>query len=530
MAAFARHWLIVAGGTACSRLLGLVRDMALAWLLGAGPLADAVTTALRLPFAVRRLFGEGVLSQELTARFVQARRAREGGDVTLLRGMTGIVAGAGLALLALCLPFAGCVVTVLAPGFSGEPGWLHQTAALFRICAGYLPAVLCAAVCMAFLHARSRFGAPSMTGSLFNLTVVGFCAVAALGVGNPGEMVAWGVLLGGLVQWGTLVPAVRAEIRREAVPPRSPAPGGSGMDGRLWTVARGLPVGIVCAALPQLVFLIAAGIVSLQAESSLAALFYAERLLEFPLGLIGSALGIAATTRLAELGTKQGAERIPEQSPGQDRGRQTHTGDEESLETTLRRVLELGLLFSLPATAGLLALAGPLVAVLFGRGSFDAAAVGLTASAVCAYAPGLPAYAASRPLLAACNTLHDRRTPLLAVVCGLALALAGGLVMTDWVGFAGAPLAASLGLWGYAGVLWLGVRGRMAGCAFPWSVCALGGAGSAVVYAAARAIAGWADTPLGGVALAVPCGVALYAALLLGSRVGRVRIAALLRF
>ncbi|MEG1610748.1 MAG: lipid II flippase MurJ, partial [Bilophila sp.] len=215
------------------------------------------------------------------------------------------------------------------------------------------------------------------------------------------------------------------------------------LEAQVGAVLRRLPAGILGAAVPQLAFLVASTLASQLSAGHISALFYAERLLEFPLGVLGAAVGIVAAPRLAVLASS------------------SSSSSEHPLahETGLAVALALGL--TLPAAAGLMAVAVPLVALVLGHGAFDSASVTRTALALCAYAPGLPAYALSRPLLAACHALEDTRTPLFAAVPSLLLtAFAGYALMQlpgDW-GQLGPPLGVTLGLWCNAVLLWLGVR------------------------------------------------------------------------
>ena len=272
--------------------------------------------------------------------------------------------------------------------------------------------------------------------------------------------------------------------------------------------------------MPQLAFLGASALASLLPEGHMASLFYAERLLEFPLGVLGAAVGMAAAPRLAELAASEGLSRSsrsheipsfslsqpqkPEQAdpppplsasrtarndtkaiPGArlqkpwdgegmafedgepffKRGEPPHgslspspsslpTAPPHSFSDEIQRAVLLSLGLNLPAAAGLAAISLPLVAVVLGHGAFDAQAVSATALALCAYAPGLPAYALSRPLLAACHALESG-LPLKAAAVALAVALAGGYALTLRFGAWGPPLGVSVGLWCNAALLWI---------------------------------------------------------------------------
>ncbi|WP_337432460.1 lipid II flippase MurJ, partial [Bilophila wadsworthia] len=290
-------------GTLISRLLGFVRDAGIAWLLGGSGAADALTAALRIPYMARRLFGEGTLSLSLTAACTR-ERLRGGSGCGLALAVTRKLAlWTGFLALA-CMAGAGIIMRAIAPGLEERPEVFGEAVTLFRICAPYIWSVMMAAGCMAALHSRQRFLLPSLTPSLFNLCVIGFALLAAFNPSlQPGVLVACGVLCGGILQWLAQVPATRI-LQREEGKRGKPA------DARTVSEAfRRLPAGIVGAAMPQLAFLGASALASLLPEGHMASLFYAERLLEFPLGVLGAAVGMAAAPRLAELAASEGLSR-----------------------------------------------------------------------------------------------------------------------------------------------------------------------------------------------------------------------------
>lgn len=437
-----------------------------------------------------------------------------------------------------------------------------------------------AAGCMAALHSRQRFLLPSLTPSLFNLCVIGFALLAAFNPSlQPGVLVACGVLCGGILQWLAQVPATRI-LQREEGKRGKPA------DARTVSEAfRRLPAGIVGAAMPQLAFLGASALASLLPEGHMASLFYAERLLEFPLGVLGAAVGMAAAPRLAELAASEGLSRSsrsheipsfslsqPQKSEQADpppplsafrtarndtkaipgarlqkpwdgeglafedgepffkRGEPPHgslspspsslpTAPPHSFSDEIQRAVLLSLGLNLPAAAGLAAISLPLVAVVLGHGAFDAEAVSATALALCAYAPGLPAYALSRPLLAACHALESG-LPLKAAAVALAVALAGGYALTLRFGAWGPPLGVSVGLWCNAALLWIGLS-RGVSLRLPLRSLAVQLAGTALTFGSAYGVVLWAGhaSNIAQLALAIPAGAAVYAAsLLIGDR------------
>lgn len=579
--------LLAGAGTLASRLLGFVRDAAIAWLLGGSASADALTAALRLPYMARRLFGEGTLSLSLTAACAR-ERLRGGSGCGLAVAVTRRLAfWAGLLAL-LCVFGAEGIMRLTAPGLAERPETLKEAAALFRLCAPYLLCVMLAAGCMAALHSRHSFLLPTLTPALFNMSVIA-CALLACAYPHwPGAtLIAFGVLCGGLLQWLAQFPAVCRLYREERRTAGVPIP-----PDKARAVLRRIPAGILGAAMPQLAFLGASALSSLLPEGHMAALFYAERLLEFPLGVLGAAVGMAAAPRLAELAASErlspsaaspaaGAnppaalrsrEEVPVSVPdaakagrtlkkkerhgipdkaactgtlcpfrsvplrepdagragkpawGRDSGparRTAEQGQDSQGENAssaaaspflseIQRTLLISLGLNLPAAAGLAAISLPLVALVLGHGAFDGRAVSATALALCAYAPGLPAYALSRPLLAACHALENG-VPLRAAAWGLLVSLAAGGALTPLAGAWGPPLGVSLGLWCNAALLWRGVS-RSVPLRLSLRPLAVQGLGTLLTFAAAWGIVhGLAShSPLAQVACAVPAGAAVY--------------------
>lgn len=632
----AKNAVLVGAGTLASRLLGFVRDAAIAWLLGGSASADALTAALRLPYMARRLFGEGTLSLSLTAACAR-ERLRGGSACGLALAVTRRLAlWAGLLAL-LCVFGAEGIIRLTAPGLVERPETLAEAAALFRICAPYLLCVMLAAGCMAALHSRRSFLLPTLTPVLFNMSVIACAFLACAYPQWPGaRLIAFGVLCGGFLQWLAQLPAVTRLCREE----RRSAEKGIAPE-RVRSVLRRIPAGILGAAMPQLAFLGASALASLLPEGHMASLFYAERLLEFPLGVLGAAVGMAAAPRLAELAAAERLSRAsasfparsksysaallaphlaplgtapvvqkaggatverkeerhetpdeapcggriparfrlvelwkanalrPEEStpPALQRTRRTaalraqeharlrpvrivsgrgalraqqetraekpaqghkpvllrgmatqgqgHRAEKGSPSTPsflseIQRALLLSLGLNLPAAAGLAAVSLPLVALVLGHGAFDEQAVSATALALCAYAPGLPAYALSRPLLAACHALENG-VPLRAAAWSLLVSLAAGGALTLLAGAWGPPLGVSLGLWCNAALLWRGVS-RSVPLRLSGRSLAVQGLGTLLTFAAAWGVVHGLDghSAVAQLACAVPAGAAVY--------------------
>lgn len=480
------------GVTLASRVMGLARDMSMAWLLGNGPAADALAAAMRLPHALRRLLAEGSLSMTLTADFVHCRTAGEGKAQTpaptlaqiptkpasqtsgisstpvlaqamplavsegmplpasdpaanLVAALTPRLACALLLLTLACMAAAPWLTAVLTPGFSA--GQRAESAELLRICLLYVPFAGMAGLGMAVLHSRGHFRRPALSPVLFNSVALIFAAAAALGLGPVAPLLAWGLVAGGLGQWLLQQwPSERRIFERWPFT-RRPFAWSHGLRISCAATAKSvehkdfwaraarqkllrLPLGVLGAAAPQLAMLVAMIPASLLGQGRVSALYYAERLLELPLGVIGVCLGMAGLPLLSRLAAEQ-----------------NFTAFTARFAETQR----VALLLSLPAMAGLWAIGPELVDALLRRGAFDARAAHETALALGAYLPGLPAFALIRIRLAACNALHEIRGPALTTMLAVLVVMLAGhgflLVLPADLAGAGPALAVSLGLW-----------------------------------------------------------------------------------
>lgn len=465
----ARTAALLSGFALFSRLLGLARDMSMAWLLGGGAAADALVAAMRLPHVLRRLLGEGSLSMTLTASLVRLRQGygfpnglrldadgagETSGNATLRLLARAMSRRLGLILLLLTLlglAAAPWLAQMLAPGFSGPE--LERTVVLLRLCLPYVLAAGMAALGMALLHSMGVFWLPALSPALFNLVMLLAAVAAALGLCPPAEALAAGMLCGGLAQWLAQWLAVRRLLpqnapRAHAAAANASRAGGqsaaSAVDARTereitagaWRCLALLPGGVLGAAAPQLAMLAAMTLASGLGQGQVAALYYAERLLELPLGLVGVCLGMASLPTLSRLAAAK---------------------DFTQFSSQLSTALRLTAMLSLPAAAGLWAVGPQLVTGLLGHGAFDSQAARDTGLALLAYVPGLPAFACNRSLLAACNALGLVRRTAMSALWAVGGTLAAGLVLTRILGpqHSGmAPaLAVSLGLWLQCGLL-----------------------------------------------------------------------------
>lgn len=479
-----RPLLIIMLGTIVSRLLGFARDASMAWLLGGTPLADALSVALRLPYMLRRLLGEGTLSLALTSACVRWGKEAPAMTVAVTRRLNLLA----LALTGLGVVFAPELTEFLAPGL--DASLRSETATLVRWALPYVALAVFTAGSMAVLHSHDRFGWPSLSPVLFNGVILlgaGACWALAL---PPQEMARWlvvAVVIGGAVQWAMQKVAARSLwAARSAVQKRLAEAANP-------VVFRVL-AGIAGAAMPQLAFMLAGLLSSFLPAGHMAALFYAERLLEFPLGVIGAAVGMANAPQLARLAAEG-----------------TNGVRSAAFAHALDRGLLLAGALNFPAAAGLAAVATPLVALVLGHGAFDRQAVEMTALTLCAYAPALPAYAASRPLLGACHALELHGAPLIGLLVGLGVCLLVGTLGLA-LGTMGPPLGVSAGVWGHALCLWAAVRRHGVRVHLFGKGVIVPAGGSVLVFVAASLATIWTAhwSPLASLAVSVPLGGGVY--------------------
>lgn len=421
---------IMFGGTMLSRILGFARDMLLAHLLG--PVADAFLVAFRLPNVFRRLLAEGSLGLASTAAFSRTAAAQGLSaaqqlckDVLLLALLFSLPLTLVLALSAKPLIF------LMAPGLAATPGLVSHTAALFQLCLPYLPLSFMAAIVFSARAGQGDFIPQALASSLFNICVL-LAGLAALAFSRDiiatQYMLCFSVALAGTAQlfilgWKGLAGSPSLAPASTKTTPGPFRQALRNTDAR--AVLRRMPLASFGASVHQLQVLVGVFLASLLAQGSISALYFAERLFEIPLGLAGVAIAVAAAPQLAELAAH---------------------GDRQKFSAVLNKGFGISLFLSLPAAAGLAGLAVPLAWLFFGHGAYGNEGAMHTASCLMAYAPGLPAMCAARPLLAAMAALGETRPAGIAACQSLLVAVFLGLVTMN-LGPAGIALGISAAAW-----------------------------------------------------------------------------------
>ncbi len=376
----------VAFGTLLSRVLGFIRDLVIARLFGATIATDAFVIAFRIPNLMRRLFAEGTLALALVPQFTtyQARN-----DIAGLHALADRILGT-LALLLAVLTLLGLVaapllVLLFAPGFDPGSESYTLTLTLLRLCLPYLFFIGLTAVAGAVLNSYQHFLVPALTPALLNLSIIGSALLLAPQLEQPMVALAVGVLLGGMVQCAVQWPFVR----RLGWRPRLRL---GWRDSTLRTWLNSLLPTLLGASVTQLNLLIDSLLASLLIAGTISWLYYAERLMEFPLGLLGVALGIWLTPQLT---------------------RWHITAAPENFSATLNWALRWVILLGLPAAVGLAVLASPILALLFASAEFGLYDVEQAAWALRGYAVALPPLLLVKVLAPAFYSRADHRTPLI---------------------------------------------------------------------------------------------------------------------
>ena len=418
-----RSILTVSTGTLASRLLGFGRDSMIAALLGAGPVADAFLVAFQLVNVVRRLLTEGALNAALVPAWLRVREAEGAVAAAAFAGrVLGTVSAALIAasaLIGLLMPF---VISALAPGFAGHPT-LQLAVDDARLMLPYLAFAGPVTVMMALLNAQHRFALTAFSPLLFNIALIS-AMIALLGWRQDAAFAALAIAatvgIAGLLQ--LLILVLRRGGGRIATPLRISFD--ADMRGFL---GKAIP-GMIASSAPQLL-VVAGAVIASSSPSAVSWLYFANRLIELPLGIVGVAMGTVLVPELT---------------------RALRGGDQIAVAHAESRGLELAVGLALPATLGLIVLSEPVVRMLFEHGVFTAADTAATAQALMLLALGLPAHVLVKALSPAFFARDDTLTPLLATFTGFAVAIVLAVVFGRLFGAGGIAASIALGAWSSA--------------------------------------------------------------------------------
>jgi putative peptidoglycan lipid II flippase len=418
--ALLRSIATVGGYTMMSRVLGFARDILIAAILGAGPVADAFFVAFKLPNFFRRLFAEGAFNAAFVPLF-SGRLATEG---------QASARSFAMAVLSVMAVFLYLFVTALqigmpwlmylfAPGFVHEPEKFGLAVELARITFPYLLFISLVSLLGGILNSLGRFAAAAATPIILNIVLIAAILGATPFLPTPGHALAWGVAAAGVAQFLWLIVAChRAGMSLPLVRPRL-SPG-------VRRLLRLMLPGAVGAGVVQINLLIDIVIASLLPTGAVSFLYYADRVNQLPLGVVGVAIGTALLPLLS---------------------RQLREGNGADAQYSMNRGIEVALLLTVPGAAALLVIAEPVIAVLFQRGAFDSATTVATAHALMAYAIGLPAYVLIKVLGPGFFAREDTATPVKIAIGCVCVNVVLNLLLIQVLAHVGIALATALAAW-----------------------------------------------------------------------------------
>lgn len=382
----------VGGFTMLSRILGFARDILVAAILGAGPVADAFFIAFKFPNVFRRLFAEGAFNAAFVPLFA-GKMETEGAAVAkqfanhafaFLFWVLLIL----LVIMEISMPWA---MQVFAPGFMSDPEKFELSVHLTRITFPYLLFISLVSLMAGVLNSLNKFAAAAATPVLLNVCLIGAILGLTPYLETPGHALAWGVFAAGIVQFIWLFwNCAKYNMTLKLGLPKW------GEDVKIM-VMRIIP-GAIGAGIYQVNLLVDMIIATLLPTGSISFLFYADRINQLPLGVIGVAVGTALLPMLS---------------------RQLRGGDEVGAMNSLNRALEFSLFLTLPAAVAYMMIADPIVSVLFERKEFTSLDSQATSAALFVYACGLPAYVLNKALTPGFFARGDTKTPM--VIAGICM-------------------------------------------------------------------------------------------------------------
>ena len=423
----------VSSMTLVSRVLGFVRDAIIARVFGAGLVTDAFFVAFRIPNLLRRLFAEGAFSQAFVPIFAEYRNRRGEADArSLVDHVSALLALVLFIVTAIGVFAAPAIIYVTAPGYAASPEKLQLTVVLLRITFPYIFFIALTALAAGILNSYSRFAMPALTPALLNVSFIGFALFGAPYFDPPVKALAWGAFCGGILQLAFQVPFLLkiGMLPRFRLDFRDPG---------VWRVVKQMGPAIFGVSIGQVSLLINTVFASFLVTGSVSWLYYADRLMEFPTGMLGVALGTILLPSLAK--------RFSE-------------GAHEDYRKLLDWGLRMTLLLAAPAALALAMLAVPLVSTLFHYGAFTEADVYATRNAVMAYSVGLLGLILVKVLAPGFYARQDIRTPVHCALITLFATQVMNLCFIWSLRHAGLALSIGLGACLNASLLYWQLRKR----------------------------------------------------------------------
>jgi len=426
--------LTVGGFTLASRVTGFMRDIMLAAILGAGPVADAFFIALRLPNHFRAIFAEGAFNAAFVPAYARIRGQAGAAPARLFadRVFTMLFAVEAV-LLAAALLFTPAVISLLAPGFREDPHRFALAVELTRITFPYLLLVSLVTLYGGILNALQRFASPAAAPILLNLSMMATLALAVF-FPTAGHAAAWGVFIAGCLE-AAMVAADLAH--RDGLPKFREFK----WDDDIRRFFRALGPATLGSAGTQIALFADTIIASFLAAGAVSALYYADRLNQLPIGVIGIAIG---TVLLPEM-----ASRIA-------------VGDEAGARHAQDRAIELTLLLSIPCLVAFIVVPDLIMLALFSRGAFTAADASAAGATLAAYSIGLLPFVLLRSVSSCFLARGDTATPVKALLVSVAVNVALKIVLMGRYAQVGLAFATSIGVWvNFSLLTWFAMRAKL---------------------------------------------------------------------
>lgn len=424
----------MSAATFISRILGYVKDMILAVYFGATGLSDTFFAAFRIPNLLRELFAEGSMSSAFIPVLTECRQKQGEEEARRLVAITFtfilIVVGS---VCILGIVFAPGIVSVIAPGFQESPGKFTLTVFLTRIMFPFLLFISLASLAMGALNTKRVFFIPALAPAMLNISIIVTIVLFASAVTQPIVAVAIGVTAGGIAQFVFQLPSFFRNGYRLGFDPGFSHPGLKRMSILLIPATLALAVN-------QVNIIVSNILASFLPDGSITYLYYAMRMVQFPIGIFGVAMGVAALPSLSEHAVKKDFERLRED---------------------FSFALRLLFFISVPAMAGLIALREPIVNLLFQRGHFDYAATKGTSEALLFYSVGIWSIVGVRVVTSTFYSMQDTKTPVRIAIVGVITNLILSLMLMNPLKHSGLALANSLASGVNFSLLFLALRKRL---------------------------------------------------------------------
>lgn len=421
-----RAMTTVAGMTGLSRIAGFARDVLMASILGAGPIADAFFVALKLPNFFRRVTAEGAFSVSFVPVYTETL-THDGAEEAnrFANNAFWIMSACLLAFSALAMLFMPYIIAMIAPGFQGDPQRFDMAVYFSRITFPYLLLMSLSALLGGVLNTHGRFAPFAFAPTLFNLFMV-FALLMADWFETPGHALSWGISISGVAQLLMLLYFARKiGFGLRITMPKWQKPLFSARIKRVFIL---MGPGVLGAGVMHINLFADMIIASFLAEGSISYLYYADRLNQLPLGVIGIAVGTALLPMLSSALSKD---------------------EPDEARNLFNRSLEYCMILALPAAVALMIIPHQIIGALFERGAFEAKDTYVTAQVLAASAIGLPAYI----LIKIFSTVHwarqDTMTPVRISIIGIVFNIALSLVLIFIVGVGVAGIALATGIAGW---------------------------------------------------------------------------------